>query len=90
MFNVKKSTTKKENRVLRIYYRGFEKYDIKHVDPTEPFPRGYFSIEYDYALEESDGKLAWLQCVRSYKGQEYAVFSGMVDEMDKGEVIWRH
>lgn len=97
MFQLKKESSKEEARIMRIYKpcadgfvnRGSGIYEKKSIIPTQPFPLGTFVSRCDYALENPDGTLSWLQAARLYKGKEYAEFSGVSNFEKKGEVIWR-
>ena len=81
-------------RVMRIYKPGaegfvtHETFERMSINPTQAFPLGTFDTRFDYAIENPDGTLAWLQFARLYKGKEYAEFSGISDSKKKGEVIW--
>lgn len=80
---------------MRIYLRNaggyvdYEKYSIEIVDPTTPFPLDSFLIKYDYAIENRNGTLMWLNCVREYNGNEYPEFMGQEVYEKRGNVIWR-
>lgn len=95
MFQLEKESTNGKARIMRIYRPGADGsinrgiYEKKSIIPTQPFPRGTFVLCCDYALENPDGALSWLQAARLYKGEEYAEFSGFGDFKKKGEVIWR-
>lgn len=85
----------KETRTMRIYRRNvdgsvnYDEFDTEQIVPTHSFPQGTFLIGFDYAIEDLNGDLLWLQCARAYKGEEYGEFSGISGFENRGEVIWR-
>lgn len=84
-----------DTRVMRIYKPGaegfvtHEAFERETINPTLAFPPGTFDTRFDYAIENPDGTLSWLQSARLYKGHEYAEFSGISEYKKKGVVIWR-
>lgn len=86
---------KEETRVMRIYKPdvdgivNYDKYDKEQIIPIQGLPQGTFITGFDYAIEDINGDLLWLQCARSYKGKEYGEFSGGSSFENRGVVIWR-
>ena len=91
----KTQEVKEETRVMRIYKPdadgivNYDKYDTEQIIPTQGLPQGTFIIGFDYAIEDINGELLWLQCARLYKGEEYGEFSGIRGFENPGKVIWR-
>lgn len=86
---------KKDTRIMRVYQPDtdgvvhYDKYESEVIIPTEGMPQGKFMLGFDYAIEDLNGDLLWLQCVRLYKGKEYGEFSGISGFENRGVVIWR-
>lgn len=82
-------------KVMRIYPRDkdgvvdYEKnYTTELIDPTKPFPKGTFVISSDYAIEDQNGSLKFLNKVRLYKDKEYCEFFGQKQYEKHGDIIW--
>ena len=70
-------------------YVDYSKFTKDLVNIDEPFPLGTFLISHDYAIEDSNGELRWLNAARVYNGNEYCEFSGQKNYEKRGTVIWR-